>query len=126
MASRVTVGLMIAIAGCIGAPEALFAADNQVQIPGYAVPDPNGPWTPIPDLAVPKPQADPPTTQATPDLSFRDRLMQLNNTGAAAPMQPGFTTRDTTSSYSASTGLSFTTQNTTSSFTTGTDVKPQK
>jgi hypothetical protein len=52
--------------------------------------------------------------------------MQLNNTGAAAPMQPGFTTRDTTSSYSASTGLSFTTQNTTSSFTTGTDVKPQK
>ena len=32
MASRVTVGLMIAITGCIGAPEALFAADNQVQI----------------------------------------------------------------------------------------------
>jgi hypothetical protein len=124
--SRVTVGLMIAIAGCIGAPGTLMAADNQEQAPGYAAPDPNEPWTPIPDLAVPKPQVDPatPATQATPELSFRDRLMQLDNVGAAVPMQPGFTTRDTTSSYSASAGPGIVTQNTTSSFTTGPDAKP--
>jgi hypothetical protein len=118
--SRVTVGLMIAIAGCIGMPGTLLAADYQVQAPGYAAPDQNGPWTPIPDLAVPKLQAEPPA----PELSFRDRLKQLDNAGAAVPMQPGFTTRDTTSSYSASAGPGFTTQNTTSSFTTGPDAKP--
>jgi hypothetical protein len=141
--SRVTVGLMIAITGCIGAPDSLFAADaEQQQAPGYAAPDPNGPWTPIPDLAVPKPQADPPATQAmqnlqtmqtlqamqplqaTPELSFRDRLKLLDTVGAATQMQPGFTTKDTTSSYSASAGPSFTTQNTTSSFTAGPAPKP--
>jgi len=62
--------------------------------------------------------------QATPELSFRDRLKLLDTVGAATQMQPGFTTKDTTSSYSASAGPSFTTQNTTSSFTAGPAPKP--
>src|SRR5690349_14101866 len=108
--SRVTVGLMIAVAWSIAAPGTLLADDYQT--PGYAAPAPRAPGTGVPDLTIPKPQADGPApgmgipdlatakpqadAAAKPEPTFRDRLMQLDGVGPTAQIQPqpGFTTRD--------------------------------
>jgi hypothetical protein len=151
---RVTMRVMVTIAGCLSTPGVILAADDApyqtpgYQTPGYAVPPPDAPATNTPGLAFPQPQADVPANDvlglvnpkpqanapandvppanpfAKPEVSFRDRLMQLNNVGPTVQMRPGFTTSDTTSSYSTSAGQGFTTQNTTPSFTTGPNPKP--
>jgi hypothetical protein len=128
---QVTVRLIFAIVGCIGAPGTLLAAvgdDNQVQAPGYIDPAPTEPFEPIPDPAITAPQPSPPAAPdigfkqpdplGAPDVSFKKLLQQMDsNPAAALQKKPGFTTGDTTKS--SSTTSDSTTPNTTHSFTTG-------
>jgi hypothetical protein len=132
VASRqVTVRLMFAIVGCIGAPGTLLAAvadDNQAQPPAYIDPAPTDPFDPAAGPVITPPPPDPaaapgvgfkqPDPLGTPDISFKKLLQQLDNTPAAAlQKKPGFTTGDTT--RSSSTTSDSTTADTTHSFTTG-------
>jgi hypothetical protein len=73
------------------------------------------PGTDVGNLAIGKLPADAP---AKPELSFRDRLMQLDNVGPTIQIAPGFTTKDSTPSYSTSAGIPYTTHDTTSSYST--------
>jgi hypothetical protein len=128
---QVTVRLMFAIAGCIGAPGTLLAAagdDNQLQAPGYVDPAPTDPFEPVPGPVIASPQPDPPAAPnvgfnqprplAMPDVSFQNLLQQMrNNPAAALQKKPGFTTGNTTTS--SSTTSDSTTPDTTRSFTTG-------
>ena len=127
---QVTVRLMFAIAGCIGAPGTLLAAvgdDNQIQAPGYVDPAPTEPFQPIPDAVITPPQPDPPATPGVgfkqpsplgiPDVTFKNLLQRMNNNPPAAlQKKPGFTTGDTTTSSSTTSDSS--TPDTTHSFTT--------
>ena len=99
-------------------PATLLAAvdDNQYDTPLYAAP-PAGPFDaeiPGPQIATPQPDPKPPT----PEVSFGTLLQNLDK--GAPPKQPGFSTGDTTKSYTTDPGT--TTLDTTHSFTTG--VKP--
>jgi hypothetical protein len=109
--------LAIAIAACVGAPEALLAAQDQYQSPGYTAPAPApddlGNDTVLPMIVTPDP--DPP---AVPDVTFFERLQKLNNVAPVINAQPGPITSDTTSSYSTSILPGSTTRDTTSSYTT--------
>jgi hypothetical protein len=129
--SQTTVHLVIALGACICAPATVLAQHyqyqrpgyNQYQTPGYTTGAPAidtwGPTTAITPQLVPTvpaiPQPDPP---AVPDATFRDRLLRLNSAAPATKTQPGFTTSDTTSSYSTSGAAGNTTRDTTSSYST--------
>jgi hypothetical protein len=120
--SKMTIRLTIAIAACVGTPGTLLAQQHQYQTPGYTAPTTDAPDNDTFEPLNAAPQPDPATV---PDLTFRDRLQKLNNVGPATNARPGFTTSDTTSSYSTSEAPSDasgnTTRNTTSSYTTTPD-----
>jgi hypothetical protein len=115
---QVTARLMFTIAGCIALPAALQAAvdDNQYDTPLYPAPPTDALSTEIPGPQMNTPQPDP--KPPTPEVSFGTLLQRLDNN--AVPKQPGYSTGDSTKSFSTNPGS--TTLDTTHSFTTG--VKP--
>jgi hypothetical protein len=113
--SQMTVRLAIAIAACVGPSGTLLAQNYQYQTPGYTAPTTDTPGNDTLDPFVATTQDAPPLV---PDPTFRDRLLKLNGGAPATKTNPGFTTSDTTSSYSTSASPGSVTGNTTSSYST--------
>ena len=126
---QMSVRKAIVIAACVCTPGSLMAQQYQYQTPGYVAPTPPGIAAPAPDgpgipgIDMVDPMVPTPAPDPVPDVSFRDRLQRLYNGAPAVKIQPGYSTSDTTSSYSTSAApdnanAGNTTGGTTSSYTT--------